>query len=69
MDEKELSLLDAIHKVDKRVVNLESKIDDSVNGRFKDIERRTTKLENNQRWLVLAVVGTVVAALLKIVVK
>ncbi|CAM3617310.1 hypothetical protein G7061_04270 [Erysipelothrix sp. HDW6B] len=69
MDEKELSLLDAIHKVDKRVVNLESKIDDSVNGRFKDIERRTTKLEDNQRWLVLAVVGAVVAALLKIVLK
>lgn len=69
MDENELSLLDAIHKVDKRVVNLESKIDDSVNGRFKDIERRTTKLEDNQRWLVLAVVGAVVAALLKIVLK
>lgn len=67
MDDKELELLDAIHKVDKRVVNLESKIDDSVNGRFKDNERRLTKLEDNQRWLVLAIVSSIVGAIMKLV--
>ncbi|CAH2762021.1 hemolysin XhlA family protein [Erysipelothrix amsterdamensis] len=69
MDDKELELLDAIHKVDKRVVNLESKIDDSVNGRFKDNERRLTKLEDNQRWLVLAFVGAIVGAIMKLVLE
>ncbi|MDE8339796.1 hypothetical protein PT226_05130 [Erysipelothrix rhusiopathiae] len=69
MDDKELELLDAIHKVDKRVVNLESKIDDSVNGRFKDNERRLTKLEDNQRWLVLAFVGAILGAIMKLVLE
>ena len=40
MDETDVELLKAIHKVEKQVVGLEMKIDDSVNGRFKDLERR-----------------------------
>ncbi|MEG0327735.1 MAG: hypothetical protein RR565_04675 [Erysipelothrix sp.] len=69
MDEKELELLDAIHKVDKRVVNLESKIDNSVNGRFKENERRITNLEDNQRWVSLAVIGACIAAIMSLILK
>lgn len=69
MDEKEIELLNAIHKVDKRVVNLESKIDDSVNGRFKDNERRIANLEDNQRWVSLAVIGACIAAIMSLILK
>lgn len=69
MDEKEIELLNAIHKVDKRVVNLESKIDNSVNGRFKENERRITNLEDNQRWVSLAVIGACIAAIMSLILK
>ncbi len=65
----EKELLTAIHKVEKKVDILETKIDDSVNGRFKDNERRIDQLEKNQRWVVLAVIGSVLTALLNIVLK
>jgi len=67
MDSNERKLLDAIHSVEKRVVGLETKIDDSVNGRFKDNERRISALESNQRWVVLAVIGSVLAAVMSII--
>lgn len=69
MDEKEIELLNAIHKVDKRVVNLESKIDNSVNGRFKENERRIANLEDNQRWVSLAVIGACIAAIMSLILK
>ena len=61
MSPHEKELLQAMHEMDKnnerRFSKLETKIDDSVNGRFKDLERRTGKLEDNQRWTVLAIIG------------
>lgn len=65
----EKELLQAIHNVDKKVEKLETKIDEFVNGRFKDNERRIDQLEKNQRWVVLAVIGSVLTALLNIVLK
>lgn len=66
-------LLEAIHRVDKNVtaklVELETKIDDSVSGRFKDVERRVTNVENTISklvWLVIAaIVGAIMTAILK----
>ena len=73
MDETDVELLKAIHELDKnfdtRLGKLETKIDENINGRFKDNERRIGKLEDNQRWLVMAVLGAVVAALMQIVIK
>lgn len=69
MDPTDVKLLEAIHTVEKRVVGLETKIDDSVNGRFKDNERRIDSLEANQRWLMLAIVGGVVAAIMNLILK
>lgn len=65
--EENRKLLNAIHNVEKRVITLETKIDDSVNGRFKDNERRISALENNQRWIVLAILGSVIASLMKLI--
>lgn len=67
MDSNERKLLDAIHSVEKKVISLETKIDDSVKNRFNDNERRITALESNQRWVVLAVIGSVIAAVMSII--
>lgn len=65
--EENRKLLDAIHNVEKRVIKLETKIDDSVKDRFEETDRRISALENNQRWLVLAIVGSVIASLMKLI--
>lgn len=69
----ERELLDAIHKVDKnmssKLIELETKIDDSISGRFKDNERRITKLEENQRWVVIAIIGSVITAIMGFILK
>lgn len=69
MDTNGTKLLEAIHSVENRVVSLETKIDDSVNGRFKDNERRILALETNQRWVVLAVIGACITAVMTIILK
>lgn len=61
MDSNDTQLLKAIHKVENRVVGLETKIDDSVTGRFKDNERRIQNLEKNQNWVALTILGIVIA--------
>lgn len=38
-------------------------------GRFKEHDRRISGLENNQRWLVLAVIGSLLTAVMKIILK
>lgn len=44
MTTNEREIIKEIHKLDKnfdvRITNLETKIDDNINGRFKDLERR-----------------------------
>lgn len=69
MSPVERELLNAIHGVDKKVVELETKIDDAISGRFKDLERRTKNLEVNQRWLVLAILGSVLTAIMNVILK
>lgn len=69
MDPTDVKLLEAIHEVKEEVGILKSKIDDSVNGRFKDNERRLDNIEANQRWMGLAVLGAVIAAVMKLIFK
>ncbi len=38
-------------------------------GRFKEHDRRISGLENNQRWLVLAVIGSLLTAVMNIILK
>lgn len=65
--ESETRLLNAIHQVDKKVTALETKIDNSVKGQFKDHNRRITNLENNQRWFALAIILWVITELLYLI--
>lgn len=55
MSPNEKELLQAIHALDKntekRFIKLETKMDDSVNGQFKDIRRRVTKNEDHLKVL------------------
>lgn len=69
MDETDVKLLQAIHGLDKKIVSLETKIDESVNGRFKDHERRLNSLESNVRWTIIAFMGAIIAAIMKAIVK
>lgn len=69
MDSNDTKLLSAIHEVKEDVRELRTKIDESVNGRFKDNERRIHSLETNQRWLVLGVLGAVLGALMNVILK
>lgn len=68
MNDMEKELLQAIHEVDKKVTALETKIDNSIRGQFKGMEKRIIKLENNQRWVVLAILGFVIDALMRAII-
>lgn len=69
----EKELLGAIHglenEVVERITKLETKIDEGVTGRFKDLERRTTSLENNQNKVIWGIIGSVLAALMALILK
>ena len=69
MDPTDVKLLEAIHEVKEEVGILKSKIDDSVNGRFKDNERRIENLEINQSKLIWAVVVSVIGAVMAMIIK
>ena len=69
MDETDVQLLQAIHNVEKKVIGLETKIDDSVNGRFKDNERRLDNLENNQAKMIWAVLAANIGAVMSMILK
>ena len=69
MDETDVKLLQAIHGLDKKIVNLETKIDESVNSRFKDHERRLSSLESNVRWTIIAFMGAIIAAIMNAIIK
>lgn len=67
MTENDKKILDAIHKVDKEVASLKTKIDESVQQRFEEHDRRLTSLEHNQRWVALAVIGAVIASVMSFI--
>ena len=70
MTEKEnKSVLQAVHELDKKIVALETKIEDAVSGRFKDNERRIGNLETNQRWVVISIIGIVLVAVMNTILK
>jgi hypothetical protein len=69
MEKNEREILDAIHELDNKVTKLETKIDDSVSGRFKDNERRIGNLETNQRWVVISIIGIVLTAVMNLILK
>jgi hypothetical protein len=69
MEKNEREILDAIHELDNKVTKLETKIDDSVSGRFKDNERRIGNLETNQRWVVISIIGIVLSAVMNLILK
>lgn len=69
MDTNDTKLLKAIHNVEKQVVQLQTQIDDSVNRRFNDVERRVSNNENAILFAVVAIVGTVLTAIISVVIK
>ena len=72
MTKGETELFKAISRMQQensiRFNTLEIQIRDSVNGRFNYLESRVDKLEKNQQWVILAVLGAVLAGVLKLVI-
>lgn len=62
-------LLDAVHRVDKKVDVIDEKIDGTVAGQFKEHDRRIGSLELNQRWVALAVIGACIASIMAMILK
>lgn len=67
MDEQ--AIIKAIHEVDKKIDLLTEKVEGSFNTRLKVHEKRIQQLETNQRWVVIAVLGSVLTAILNLVLK
>lgn len=57
----------------KKQIEMQPKIDKelhkSIDGRLNGQENRIKRLEDNQRWVVIAVIGTVLNALLQLVLR
>ena len=57
----------------KKQIEMQPKIDKelhkSIDGRLNGQESRIKRLEDNQRWVVIAVIGTVLNALLQLVLR
>lgn len=73
IDRTDLQLLQAMQKMenkfDTKFASLEATVGEGINGRFKDNERRIVNLENNQKWLIVAVMGAVLGAVMKLIFK
>lgn len=46
-----------------------ARIEERLGNKIEDLDKRVTKLEKNQAWVVMAVLVTVITALLKLVIK
>ena len=57
----------------KKQIEMQPRIDNelhkAIDGRINGQENRIKRLEDNQRWVVIAVIGTVLNALLQLVLR
>ena len=57
----------------KKQIDMQPRIDNelhkAIDGRINGQENRIKRLEDNQRWVVIAVIGTVLNALLQLVLR
>lgn len=77
MIERECSMMDKldqiiteVHKIDKNVTEIKTKLEYTeklLNERINNHDERIDKLENNQRWVAIAIVGYVITQLLGLI--
>lgn len=54
--------LEIVQDIRERLIRIEEKVTNSTE-RHKELEKRVEKLENNNTWLVRAIIGQMVAAI------
>lgn len=69
MAPNEKELLNAINDVKIDVRELKTTVEKSVEGRFKDHDRRISGLENNQSKFAWAIISTIIVAVMAIILK
>ena len=55
--------IDLIQDIRERLIRIEGKIENSQE-KHKELERRVTKLEDNSTWIIRAIIGQIVVAIL-----
>ena len=63
-------LITDVHKIDKNVTEIKTKLEYTeklLNEKIKNHDERIDKLENNQRWVAIAIVGYVITQLLGLI--
>ena len=54
--------LEIVQDIRERLIRIEEKVTNSTE-RHKELEKRVEKLENNNTWLIRAIIGQMVAAI------
>lgn len=63
-------LITEVHKIDKNVTEIKTKLEYTeklLNEKINNHDERIDKLENNQRWVAIAIVGYVITQLLGLI--
>ncbi|GAA0116959.1 hemolysin XhlA family protein [Clostridium senegalense] len=58
-----MSELDVIQEIRERLIRIESKIENSKEKHV-ELEKRVCKIEDNNTWLIRAVIGQIIAAIM-----
>lgn len=69
MDDNYKEVLEVVNEVKLDVRELKTTVEKSVESRFRDHDRRIGNLELNQRWVVLAVIGGCITALMSLIIR
>ena len=63
-------LINEVHKIDKNVTEIKTKLEYTeklLNEKINNHDERIDKLENNQRWVVIVIIGYVIKQLIGLI--
>ena len=63
-------IIDNMHTIDKKVTEIKTKLEYTeklLNEKINNHDERIDKLENNQRWVVIVIVGYVITQLIGLI--
>lgn len=63
-------LINEVHKIDKNVTEIKTKLEYTeklLNEKINNHDERIDKLENNQRWVVIVIIGYVITQVIGLI--
>lgn len=72
LDEKLDTVIEKVTRMEEQLKNLprmEEQKEKIIIERFNNYERRINNLESNQRWVIIAVLGTVANAIMQLILR